>query len=97
MRIAIIHLWDKQATLVTDTMYVYFQITENYMSLKMLALNVVIFGNASMGNLYSLWREHSYYIIDSSYLSFRTGDSCFFRCSSNGGLFSKSSDEEKLG
>lgn len=54
MRIAIIHLWDKQATLVTDTMYVYFQITENYMSLKMLALNVVIFGNASMGNLYSL-------------------------------------------
>lgn len=69
--IAIIHLWGRHATNVTVTMYGFIQIPAKYLSLTMLALDVVISGNVSMADLYGLLGGHLYYFLDSVYPTMR--------------------------
>lgn len=76
--IAIIHLWGRHATNVTVTMYGFIQIPAKYLSLTMLALDVVISGNVSMADLYGLLGGHLYYFLDSVYPSMPDGRQLVF-------------------
>lgn len=76
--IAIIHLWGRHATNVTVTMYGFIQIPAKYLSLTMLALDIVISGNVSMADLYGLLGGHLYYFLDSVYPTMPDGRQLVF-------------------
>lgn len=65
--IAIIHLWGRHATNVTVSMYGFIQIPAKYLSLAMLALDVIIRGSFSPSDALGLVGGHLYYFLDSVY------------------------------
>lgn len=76
--IAIIHLWGRHATSVTVTMYGFIQIPAKYLSLTLLALDLIITGGISPSNIYGLLGGHLYYFLDSVYPAMPEGKQLIF-------------------
>lgn len=71
--IAIIHLWGRHATNVTVNLYGFINIPAKYLSLAMLALDVVINGGVANADVFGLIGGHFYYFLDSVYPSMPDG------------------------
>lgn len=76
--IAIIHLWGRHATNVTVALYGFIQIPAKYLSLALLALDIIISGGVSQADIYGLLGGHLYYFLDSVYPMMPQGKQLIF-------------------
>lgn len=71
--LAIIHLWGRHANNVSVSMYGFIQIPAKYLSLTMLALDVILSGGVAAADVFGVLGGHLYYFLDTVYPSMPEG------------------------